>query len=328
MDVDIENVHIHILNCCILSVYVWLAIAVTYLSEIRSIGVVGVWLDLALQLVFLVFGELVNHCSWVEILGHQLGRYHWILSLPIFLGLRSLAAGKNGHCLRFWEGSQPLRQVDVCDVEEWKDFRGSIYFQNGALTQHGRTMPAFPINITACFAIAGGHQPDLQEDCHFMVRPVFQCDDDGPDGGLPLSCVAPRACAWAITANTSNMPQPPQTPGCSTSGLCGFVTDLKQLMPGMLHVNASMSPFEDALETAGRHFPGLTAESPLLYLVNPVEVTGSLGAWVPIYYVLLFIYVPFGTLLAWLQPAWQSGCGGALQNYVDFLEGLSEDDTD
>ncbi|CAE7248915.1 unnamed protein product, partial [Symbiodinium necroappetens] len=213
----------------------------------------------------------------------------------------SLAVGKNGHCLRFWEGSQPLRQVDVCDVEEWKDFRGSIYFQNGALTQHGRTMPAFPINITACFAIAGGHQPDLQEDCYFMVRPVFQCDDEGPDGGLPLSCVAPHACAWAITANTSSMPQ---------------------------HVNASMSAFEDALETAGRHFPGLTAESPLLYLVNPVEVTGSLGAWVPIYYVLLFIYVPFGTLLAWLQPAWQSGCGGALQNYVDFLEGLSEDDTD
>lgn len=103
------------------------------------------------------------------------------------------------------------------------------------------------------------------------------------------------------------------------------MTDLEQLIP----VNASMSTFQDALDAAGRHFPGhLTAESPLLDLVNPVEVTGSSGVWVPIYYVLLFIYVPFGILLAWLQPLWQSGCGGALQNYVDFLEDLSEDDTD
>ena len=37
-----------------------------------------------------------------------------------------------------------------------------------------------------------------------------------------------------------------------------------------------------------------------------------MGVWVPIYYVLLFIYVPFGILLAWLQPLWQSGCGGLL----------------
>ena len=268
--------NIHFLYCSILSVYFWIAVALTYSSEIRSIGVVGLWLDLTVQLGCLVFGELANYFSWVEILGRQLGRFHWIFSLPIFLGLRTLAGGKNGHCVRFWEGSQPLRQVGICDIEEWKDFRGSIYFRDAAVTQHGDTMPAVSINITACFAIARGNQPDLQEGCYFMLRPIFQCDDDSPDGGLPLSCVEPRACAWAITANTSSIPEPPQSPNCLSSGLCGFVTDLEQLIPGMLHVNASMSTFQDALDAAGRHFPGhLTAESPLLDLVNPVEAEAS-----------------------------------------------------
>lgn len=150
--------NIHFLYCSILSVYFWIAVALTYSSEIRSIGVVGLWLDLAVQLGCLVFGELANYFSWVEILGRQLGRFHWIFSLPIFLGLRTLAGGKNGHCVRFWEGSQPLRQVGICDIEEWKDFRGSIYFRDGAVTQHGDTMPAVSINITACFAIARGNQ--------------------------------------------------------------------------------------------------------------------------------------------------------------------------
>ena len=46
---------------------------------------------------------------------------------------------------------EPLHDVDLCSTAGWKDFKGGIYFEDGALTQDERMPPVIKLDIQQCF---------------------------------------------------------------------------------------------------------------------------------------------------------------------------------
>ncbi|CAE7740668.1 unnamed protein product, partial [Symbiodinium pilosum] len=175
----------------------------------------------------------------------------------------------NSPVQRYWEieSVEPLRHVGLC-ASSWHDFQGSIYFRDGTLHEHGQLPEAKSIEIARCYDEHHKNAPPTYYNCKFRARPVFQCDSHDSYSEMSDTCMQPRACAWAITASTSEWPLPPETPDCGkrSQGLCGFVTDMTKLIPKMMENSTSMDAFHDAMQAAAANFSGLTSESPLLSL--------------------------------------------------------------
>ena len=252
--------------------------------------------------------------------------------LLVALVVLMFAAAEQSPASLYWEFEGIKRDVSLCSTEEWKDYKGGIYFQDGALTEHGHTTQALHISISPCYVRVEGSDVTVDEiyyNCYFAVRPIFQCDSSS---ALDVSdaCISPRACAWAITSGegedgTRAPPlEPPKAPDCGTSGarLCGEVFRLKKFMREMAAQPKSIEAFYRALQTAGRQLPGnLTEESPLLFLTNPEEQLANVRPLAGFYYFLLLIYVPFSAVVGLLVLA-RRGCGNSARPFAR----LEEDD--
>ncbi|CAE7518910.1 unnamed protein product [Symbiodinium natans] len=217
------------------------------------------------------------------------------------------AIGTASPVLFEWEFMEiePIHYVDLCSTAEWKDFKGGIYFEGGALTQDDSMPPVIKLDIQQCIWVEPNN-PDVRSGywtpCFARLRPVFTCDPR-----LSKTCTNPRACAWAITASEASEqsePDPPKAPDCGTPGVCGMVYRMNFFMPFMSANSTSMKTFHQLLETLGRRFPGsLTADSPLLILANPAELKRAGGEAVERFYKLLIVYVPLGAVLGLLVAA-------------------------
>ena len=293
--------------------------------------------------VFWLGGLLFNVVAWSAICLSLCNRPRGMCcAFPCFavaFGVLTLSIGMNSPLPWYWEieRSQVLRHVSVCDSKQWKDSTGPIYFRDGALTQHGQMPKAVPINITHCWEKTlkplkiGSRKQWLN--CYFMVQPVFQCDYSGlPSPLMSDACTEPQACAWAVTSAASlgfvNFPEAPKVPDCGKPGLCGFATHLLFHYPEVKQ-DSSIDAFHAELQAAARQYSvDLTAESPLLHLVNPAEEAAALGAVAPIFYLLLLLYMPFGAICAFLLLLCKGGRGILLQKCRELRYLQADSDSD
>ena len=138
----------------------------------------------------------------------------WAALLDIGFGLGPFLQPKSGGSSvhRFWELERLWRldHVGLC-TNEWRDFKGSIYFDDGALT-HGEIPQTTAVDISECFS----EGEDLIHSCHFLVQPVFQCTAATAQLDVPDSYTDPQPCAWAVTASIDKVPLRPQLPECGS----------------------------------------------------------------------------------------------------------------
>ena len=87
--------------------------------------------------------------------------------------------------------------------------------------------------------------------------------------------------------------------------------------------------FHDVLQEAAERFAGnLTAQSPLLSLANPKQAIASLGARLPLFVLLLFLFMPFGAISAILvAPVPARGPQNALHEGRPFVDSPSSSDS-
>ena len=317
MDLDTDAAAASQLSLLCLIPYAGLALLLTYWKAISiSTHLLGLLILIPAIAAFFFGGLGFNMLTWgfifMALCDNPAGMCcvcpcFFICAMVLFLAL-----GLNSPVQRSWEidALEPMRGVGMCS-EEWGDFKGSIYFKDGALTQQGRMPKPLLINIARCYSEVNKGRPPTWYSCHFVLQPVFQCDVDSSYLDFEFSdACKPRGCAWAITADSSATPAAPAVPDCGRrhgQGLCGFATDLVMLMP--LINEESKDTFHQALQDAAAQYPGnLTSASPLLSLVNPKEESASLRSWVPVYYLLLFLYVPFGAMSAFLLACQKQGC--------------------
>ncbi|CAE7806269.1 unnamed protein product [Symbiodinium sp. CCMP2592] len=298
--------------------YTGLVLVLTYSTSImNSLGLCGLLIIFPAMVVFFFGGLGFNFLTW-GLIFMALGDspVGGCCACPCFFVcafVLYLASGTGSPVLRSWQidSLKPLEHVGIC-TEEWRDFQGSIYFEDGSLAEDHHMPRAIPINITHCYAERQKGRVTEWRDCHFMVRPVFQCDVS-PFYAVSDACTEPRACAWAITGSIWEVPAPPEKPECRPGrGLCGFMMTPEMFAP--MITDESKDTFHKELQAAGKEFPGnLTGTSPLLSLVNPKQEAASLRWWRPVYYLLIFLYVPFGALVALLVAACEFRGGRTIQ---------------
>ncbi|CAJ1387147.1 unnamed protein product [Effrenium voratum] len=305
----------------------------TVLINFKGIASCGCIAVVLIPILALFFGS--GGAISVGLCGNPVGMCCICPCFFVCAGVLALGLGLNSPVLRYWEieSSEPLRHISVCDTARWQDSTGAIYFYDGALTEHGEMPPSIAINISHCWGTRRKNSvTTLWNDCYFLVRPVFQCDYSGPPG-LQMSddCEEPQACAWALTSGASQygqLPEPPKVPDCGGGrGLCGFTTHLLNHYPEMTQVESSMDTFRVELEAAARQYSlsSLTADSPFLNLVNPKAEAEKLATYVPIYYLLLFLYVPFGAVCAFLLLLFKGGADQLSGLYHQLLERYRDD---
>jgi len=298
--------------------YTGLVVLLTYMSSVFSwLGCYGILILVPALVAFFFGGLFFNFVTWgvisMALLRNPAGACCTCPCFFVCSFIIYLAVGTGSPVLRSWEieSLEPMEHVGLC-TDVWRDFKGSIYFEDGSLSEDDKMPQAFPINVPRCYAKHHKNSKTEWFDCHFMVRPVFQCDGSR-HYEVSDACEEPRACAWAITGSTWDVPSPPEKPECLPGrGLCGFRTMAEIMVPPI--TESSKHTFQKELQAAGKQFPGnLTGESPLLDLVNPEEEAASLRFWRPVYYLLLFLYVPLGALASLVRAAFELCGGSAIQ---------------
>ena len=186
----------------------------------------------------------------------------WAALLDIGFGLGPFLQPESGGSSvhRFWELERLWRldHVGLC-TNEWRDFKGSIYFDDGALT-HGEIPQTTAVDISECFS----EGEDLIHSCHFLCSLYFNAPLPPPSWTCLIhALIRNRAPGLSLQASTRFH--------CDLNFLSvaaeGFV---EQLMPAMTWNRESMDMFHDVLQEAAKRFAGnLTAQSPLLPLANP-----------------------------------------------------------
>ena len=294
-------------------------------------------------LVILVIGLLFGGCLFNGLIWTYVGKGIFgpsfndchtccVCSFPCFICFGVLLAGATAitspiEIYREVAGLEPLQHVSLCGKQTWEGFYGGIYFEDGTLTQSGHMPEATRIDIPECYRVVSKKFPSISHTyaCHVVLRPVFNCD---PENSL---CPKPRACAWAMTGveedrfSVGKMAEAPTTPECGgSSEICGMQFNFRFFMTHLARNPEAMDTVRSALKISGAQFPAsnLTADSPMLMLVNPAQFRADILYKLNNYWICWFLFIPCGAISGFLVAA----CKRLGQSSLNPWRRLEDDD--
>eukprot|EP00437_Effrenium_voratum_P030302 CAMPEP_0181409804 /NCGR_PEP_ID=MMETSP1110-20121109/7011_1 /TAXON_ID=174948 /ORGANISM="Symbiodinium sp., Strain CCMP421" /LENGTH=249 /DNA_ID=CAMNT_0023532329 /DNA_START=243 /DNA_END=992 /DNA_ORIENTATION=- len=240
---------------------------------------------------------------------------------------------------QYWQlSATPLQGLHVCDINEWKDATQGLYFNDGAISSDSRLFKPFPVTVRKCDRVTD-RAP--WNSCSFLVRPIVPCD--AQDGHLGFSdCRNSEVCAWDIVREDApdswlnplgTATSLGKVPRCDQgSGLCGWVASLGRMVGRYSGGSDGLRELNLGLKLAADHFDVKSGEGlPLLHLGDPSQAAKELSAWQPLFFALVFFYVP-ATVVAMCILCWMDGgCErffGAYIQVANVCEGEAETDDD
>lgn len=201
--------------------------------------------------------------------------------------------------------AQELHNVGMCNWPLWRDTGGGVYFSDGALPRNASGPIVSTIRLERCEWHSMGWQP-----CEFVVRPLLACSDRRPD--------CSKICAWSVESRPQRA-QPDSSCGSKTSGgLCGIAMSIQRLTSGRCAgpgwkdvdcrgVNSQLASVlsevagETSLLAGSSNLSQASRQSgsaPLLVLGDPEDARHSLNAFLWIFALLGFCYLPLPLLAA------------------------------